>query len=724
MNYLKPFDPDYCIEEKHNHRDYTKYYEGVFAQGSGYLQIRGSYEEGLACADQNESYMRMPANVTVEKPRHPYSKWGVYVPGVTGIHPLLKEELVNLPYLLKLEIAADGESLDMELPGIHNYRRHLDLRDGVLYREFDWQTEKGLLRCHYRRFLPRQMKRVVVQEFSFQAVSGRCRVTVKNGIDCKVTTNGYNHFSKVEEIRESGCCKSFVQTDNGDSIRMLSMLFDCRGNALESTVDSVLQEGEILKFTKLSAVSTSRDLESGFFEFGQMEALLAKTASMGDKTYLEHEAQWARLWRRAGVSIVGDEATQKAVNFSIYHLLRSVNPDDNRVAICAKGYSGEAYFGHFFWDTEVYLLPFYLYTNPDLAKKLVEFRIKTLPGAMKNAKAYGYPGARYPWESSVSGEEQCPNWQYADHEIHVTADVVHGIWHYYQATKDTALLKSALPVLKETARYWLARVCRRPDGSVTLDGVMGPDEYICLCNNNAYTNFMVARSLKITAWALELCGEPAEPGLLEELALVSQGLMDSVDWSEVIPQCDHFAEYEEPNFEMVWPDRTKPFGGQVSQEYNYRVKALKQADVLMLPYLFPEKFSTEQIRQNYDYYFPYTTHDSSLSAIIHSILCVRLERDQEAWELFQKALEIDLSETKMGASEGVHIANCGGIWQGVILGFAGMKWEYDCDQPAFRPRLPKHWESLAFSVCVKGEFYRVFISGEEVRVTKLDEACG
>ena len=255
MNYLKPFDPAYCVEEERNCLwRYTKYYEGVFAQGSGYLQIRGSYEEGLACADQGELYMRMPANVTIEKPRHPYSKWGVYVPGVTGIHPMLKEELVNLPYLLKLDVTADGEKLDMELPGIHNYRRCLDFRDGVLYRDFDWRTESGLVRCQYRRFLPRQLKRVVVQEFSFQVASGRCRLTIENGIDCKVTTNGYNHFKKVEESGEAGRRGCVVQTDNGDSIRMLSMLFDSQGKVLGPVVDSVLRE-ETLKLTKLSAVS-------------------------------------------------------------------------------------------------------------------------------------------------------------------------------------------------------------------------------------------------------------------------------------------------------------------------------------------------------------------------------------------------------------------------------------------------------------------------------------
>ena len=153
---------------------------------------------------------------------------------------------------------------------------------------------------------------------------------------------------------------------------------------------------------------------------------------------------------------------------------------------------------------------------------------------MANAKAYGYPGARYPWESSVSGEEQCPNWQYADHEIHVTADVVHGIWHYYQAAGDMEFLKNALPVLKETARYWLAHVCRRPGGAVTLDGVMGPDEYICLCNN-AYTGFMAARSLEITAWALG-CAEKQGSPFIEDLRGDGSGPYEFwVDWSESFP---------------------------------------------------------------------------------------------------------------------------------------------------------------------------------------------
>ena len=717
MESYKKFDALFCIEERQNQRNYTKYYEGALAQGSGYLQIRASYEEGLACAEQNESYMRLPANVTVETPRHPYSKWGVYVPGITGIHPLLKEELVNLPYLPALKVSAGKTCLDMELPAISGYRRYLDMRDGVLYREFDWKTDTGVLHCRFRRYLPRHLKRVLIQEMEFSAVSGECGLAIRNLIDMQVKTNGYNHFLRQQYEEKGGSCLAGITTDNGDEVRMASMLFagDCMAPCGE--VSCYVAKGETLRLTKLSAVSTSRDLD-GFLSFSELEQLLMQCREKEQTLYERHEQQWAQLWDKSAVLIEGDDEAQKAVNFSVYHLLRCVNPDDSRIAICAKGFAGEAYFGHFFWDTEVYLLPFYLYTNPELASKLMEFRINTLPGACQNAREYGYPGARYPWESSVSGREQCPNWQYCDHEIHVTADVVHGLWHYYQATGDRAFWKKALPVLKETSQYWMARVEYR-EGKVSLNGVMGPDEYTCFCNNNAYTNFMAAHSLRITADAMEEAGEAVDASWIQKIRETADGLMASVNWDGIIPQCDSFEKYEEPDFSVLWPDKSQPFGKMISQERNYRTKALKQADVMMLPYLFPARFSKEQTEENFDYYFPYTTHDSSLSVIVHSILCSRMGRTQQAQELFQKALGIDLDETVQGAAEGIHIANCGGIWQGVVMGFAGMEWGYDTKQPVFHPRLPEKWKSLSFSVCMNGKRWHVVIRDGKAELTEI-----
>ena len=723
MNQFRPPDKRFCITERRNDRRYTKYYEGVFAQGAGTLQIRGSYEEGLLCAPQNEEYMRLPANVTVELPRHPYSKWGVYVPGVTGKHPLLKEEMVNLPYLLALGVSVDGAPVDMEAPGVSGYSRTLDLRDGVLTREFDYQAENGRLHFTFRRYLPYHLSRFLVQEVEITALSGECAVRLENDIDCDVRTNGYNHFTETQKEEAMGEIRAAVATDTGDRVRMASALYLGEEETSAAAVTRRLTKGGCLLATKLSMVSTSRDEGMGLMPFDKMSACLRSAWGERETLYPRHAACWDTLWERAGITLEGCLKDQLTLNFSIYHLLRS-NTGDSRVAVCAKGFAGEAYFGRFFWDTEIYLLPFFLYTLPELAKPLVEFRINTLKGAKKNAESYGYEGARYPWESSVTGVEQCPSWQYADNEIHVTADVAFGLWHYYAVTGDEKFLKRAAPVFIETAKYWLSRVEYKEDGRVSLNGVMGPDEYLPGVNNNAYTNWMTAKALRCTAWVMELIGAGAgdidqQEGFRAKLLHVADALLKSVCWEGVIPQCDHFDELEEPRFDAIWKDRERPFAAQVSQERNYRTKALKQADVLMLCYLFPNSFTKEQVEENYNYYFPYTTHDSSLSVIIHSILCSRLGRREEAYALFERALDIDLNEKKRGAAEGIHIAGCGGVWQGVVLGFAGMEWAYDSDEPRFHPRLPKKWKSLTFRVQRAGTAYRVHIAGKKAVVTPL-----
>ena len=181
-------------------------------------------------------------------------------------------------------------------------------------------------------------------------------------------------------------------------------------------------------------------------------------------------------------------------------------------------------------------------------------------------------------------------------------------------------------------------------------------------------------------------------------------------------QCKDFENFEEIDFDTVWKDKTKFFGSTISQEHNYRIKALKQADVLMLPYLFNDFMTIDELRENFDYYFPYTTHDSSLSNIIHSILYSKLGQTDDAYTLFKKSLDIDMDLKKCGASEGIHIANCGGIWQAIIFGFAGLKWAYESDSLVLNPRLPKQWKKLRFSLRFKNRRYNVTITGKNYEV--------
>jgi kojibiose phosphorylase len=698
-----------------------KHFEGAFTQGSGYLHMRGSYEEGIAGASQNDIYMRMPANVTLEKIRNPVSKWGVYLPGIYGNHPMLKEEIINLPYMAAFSVFADGEALDMGSSSVEGYSRFINLRNGVLYRSFVWKTKNAAIKCDYKRFI--SGKNLLVQEMRYTALSGGCELEFLSDIDERVTTNGYNHFIKTENTARENLQYVTLVTDRGDTVEICgltaspNMSFCPAKRGLSSRL-RISGNMEICVY-KLSAISSSRDGCASDLEY------IVKNAYKNiPLLFDENSSVWEKKWHTAEVTIEGDDYAQRAVNFSVYHLLRCANHNDSRVAICAKGFAGEAYYGHFFWDTEIYLLPFYLHTNPQNAKSLCEFRINTLPGAKENARLYGYPGARYPWESSVSGLEQCPSWQYADHEVHITADVTFGLWNYYTETGDVEFLKKMAPVFCETARYWLERIEIKPDGAVSLNGVMGPDEYICFCNNNAYTNYMVSFSLKKTLEVLELIRRfdpefymslDISNDLREKIKLAADGLLLKFMRNGAILQCDGFEGLEEPDFENVWKDRSQPYGRFVSQERNYRTKSLKQADALMLPYLFPDKFTQGQLRATYQYYLPYTTHDSSLSRIIHSILCCQLEELDEAYHFFKQSLACDLEG---GAAEGIHIANCGGIWQAIVFGFAGMSRSYLTGNLSFSSQLPSHWKSLSFNIIYKNESYFISIRDGEVNISR------
>lgn len=741
MKPYQAYEEEFCIRQERFSEKCEKHYEGIFTQGSGYLHLRGSYEEGLSDADQSEEYTRLPANVTLEKSRSPLSKWGTYLPGVTGRHPLLREEIVNLPYPAAFSVEAEGIPLDMAKCQIINYSRWLDMRDGVLYRFFNWKVKENvILQASYRRFVSVKRKDLLVQEIEFTVFGGPCTLTMYHDIDEQVKTNGYEHFITKEKTIRENKIELFCETDNGDKIGMCSLAWCNDENNGEKfkpcgnkcVLEKVLTQGDKIRVKKLTGVlneadSGTEDRRKGLYDRVQ------DAADHFNELYEEHQRLWAQRWEKSQIKIEGNPQDQKVLNFAVYHLLRCGNQKDSRAAICAKGFSGEAYFGHFFWDTEIYLLPFYLHTDPETAMRLERFRVKTLPGAKANAQAYGYRGARYPWESSVTGEEQCPNWQYADHEVHVTADVVFGMWHVWKATGDEQFFKECVPVFVETARFWMDRVESR-EGSVNVNGVMGPDEYVCLCNNNAYTNEMIAKSLEYTLMALAWAQENApvlygslglEEGEAGEFRRCAKALKVLGNRKGIIPQCDHFDELEEPHFPRLWKDKSKPFGQFISQERNYRTKALKQADVLMLPYLFPHEMHRDQVRANYKYYEPYTTHDSSLSAVVHGIVCAQLGETEEAYTFFQKACSIDMGdaaeETGGGAAEGVHIANCGGLWQAVVYGFAGMDYCYENEELSFHPRLPEAWKSLSFPVCWNGKYYQVKIMGEDVEIKSLEK---
>jgi len=676
-------------------------YEGLFALGSGYLHVRGSLEEHLADAPQNTEYMRLPANVTAEKFPETKARWGTYVPGIFGVHPLLNAEMINLPWFLALAPVVEAEKLDVEHCDIRDYRRSLDMRTATLRRSMKWRTRGGPeIAVTFERFVSAARKHLCVQRITL-GVDKDVTIEVRGGIDADVRTNGYDHFAAVELTRPADSdleCR--VRTDAGDGVTLRSRIGAPRAEwahhagdrEAELTGTFRIAAGGPLVIEKRTAVCTSRDLAPT-----DPAAVLDDAAGMTyEQLHAEHAAVWQERWDRADVVIEGDDRSQLAMRCSLYHLLRAHVPDDARVAIDAKGCAGEGYFGRYFWDTEMNLLPFYLYTHPDKARTLVDFRVGTLDGARRNAAACGYRGARYAWESDNRGIESCACWQYRDHEVHVTADVAYAMAHYARAADDAEYLHGpAAEVFVETARYWMDRIDRRPgDDHPSLLGVMGPDEYCPISHNNSYTNRMVAFALR-TASEIGPAGGAGEDEC-NAFAETAAGLPILRDARrKLILQCEDFELLADPAFDRLWTDRSRGFAAQVSQERIYRSRCLKQADVLMLMMLFPREFTDEEVAAAWDYYLPLTTHDSSLSAGVHAIVACRLGRTGEAWDFWEQSCGIDLDG---GAAEGVHIAAAGNNWQIAVLGFAGLSSAMHTDVLTLDPRIPPAWSRLAFPI--------------------------
>lgn len=704
-------DFDWMIEETSFDPAQARAWEGLFTQGSGELHVRGSLEEHLSGAPQDLDYTRRPANVTSEKFVESKARWGVFIPRVRGVHPLLNRGLANLPWILDLTPSVDGEKLDVETCAVEHYRRRLNLRDGLLARELTWRTRSGAkVEILFERFVSAARPRLCLQRLSIRS-DRPCALHVRAGLDTGVRTSGVDIFDEVDagwNVRAAHCS---IVTNNGDRVKIETRL-DAPGcsragyktkRAAYLTAERLLLPGEWVLIEKRTAVCADGERPGDLLDAAAEAAWAGLVA--------EHAAIWQDRWEACDVEVAGDEEAQRALRVSLYHLLRA-HPRDERVAIDPKGVAGDAYRGCYFWDTEMYMLPFFLYTDPEAGRQLAAYRIHSLRGAEQNAAASGYAGARYAWEADVDGSETCPNWQYRDHEIHVTADVAYGLAHTAEALGEPAWLREqAGAVLAQTARYWLDRLdWRATEETPSLLGVMGPDEYTPISSNNAFTNRMAAFNLSLAARSGK------DIGLSSREIHQCQVAADSLPVLRrdgLVLQCEEYERLAEPAFERFWKDRSRTFAAQAPQEWLYRSKCLKQADVLLLMMLFPSEFSDEEVRRAWDTYLPYTTHDSSLSAGVHAVVACRLGKMEEALQFWRQSAGLDLNLAGGGPSEGIHMAAAGMNWQGVVFGFAGLRSMMQSNRLSLNPRLPSAWTRLAFPLIWRGQPVRIeMIQGE------------
>jgi len=576
----------------------------------------------------------------------------------------------------------------------------------------------------------------------------RCRIRHVSGpaaelrllgtLDADVRTNGFDHFLSAATTGEHEPITVEVRTNGGDTVAAAALLtaepgvvWSIQTGPRWAGISGVhlLRPGSQLTTSKYAAMTSSRHVAGPPLDAARN--LVWEAAGAGfDRLAAESDGVWKRRWDATDVVIEGDPRSQLALRVSLYHLMRAAVENDDRVAIDPKAASGEAYCGRYFWDTEIFILPMFLYTRPAVGRTLAAFRIRSLEGARRNARRYGYCGARYAWESSPAGEEHCPNWQYADHEVHVTADVAYGLWHAHLANlEDPRFLPPVAQVLIETARYWSQRVTHRPTrDEYDMLMVMGPDEYTPFSRNNAYTNYLAAFALRLAgeAWRRLRAADSAEADRLQRelnvteaelsrFAEIAGKLRFPVDAQRrLVLQSDDFFDYEPLDFGRFWPDRSQPLARFVSQERLYRSRVLKQADVVQLMVLFPHEFDPQQMRVAYETYEPLTCHDSSLSKSMHAILAAWTGRDDDALRLWDESVSLDL--VPPNAAEGVHAACCGGNWQAAVLGFAGLRTRMQSEVLHIDPHLPKRWSTLSFPLIWRGQPLHVSIDHGQIAI--------
>lgn len=453
----------------------------------------------------------------------------------------------------------------------------------------------------------------------------------------------------------------------------------------------------------------------------EARSALAEAEGAGfERLLAEHRQAWAERWAEAAIVIEGDSELQRAVRFTLFHLIASV-ADEGEAAVGARGLSGPGYRGHVFWDSDVFVLPFHAATHPAAARAMLEYRVRRLPEAREAARRLGLSGARFPWEGADGGFDVTPSHAHlptgeiarirtGESEEHIVADVAWAASCYLDWTGDEDFAAGpARELLAETARYWASRIRVDAAGRAHLLGVIGPDEYHEPVDDNAFTNVMARWNLRRAAEDHGHAGERAE------WLRLADALVDGYDrMSGLYEQFAGFFGLEPLVIADVAPQRPIAADMLLGAERTRGAQVLKQADVLMLHHLVPDEVAPGSLLPNLDFYEPRTAHGSSLSPAVHAALHARAGRFREALAALRLAARIDLDDLTGSTASGLHLATMGGLWQALVFGFAGVR--PSADALVVDPRLPPEWGALELALRFRGSPLRLRIDRRGVEL--------
>lgn len=716
-------DPWKIVEEGFDPA-YSRVSESIFSLGNESMGVRGFFDEGGSVDSLRGSYNN-----------------GVYDMEYVGRSycGIVDKTHFMIPSAewLMTELCLDGERLDLGKVNFRDFRRELDMRCGTLTRSFVWQTASGKeIRVSFLRFLDMVHRERAYQRITLEALNFSGDVQLGSGLSFSVTHEGRKACFWGETRQEISGNQLCLQSRTIGSAQevfagALADLPDSAGVSGDKTIQlrSTLHlvQCQPQHVDKRAVVLFDGSEGNSLWEKGLQTLEETKEVTL-DQALDAQKAYWDSYWKVSDVQIeaAGEDeeslaavsAEQQGIRFCSFQLAQTYNGGSMRHNIGAKGLTGEAYNGHAFWDTEACCLPFYLFTNPAAAKDLLLYRYNTLPMALERAKMLDCRGACYPI-ATLNGDEACTLWQHASLQLQPSTAVAYGIWHYVHVTGDTDFLWDyGAEMLLQIARFQESRVGQGGQNEkYGFYGVMGPDEFHMMVNNNAYTNYMGMRTL---SYACDVLAEMKDRHSDAYAALCAKTNFcenEIVRWQEIadnmyLPQIEsglieqHDGYFDLPHTDInAIPISQFPLYNHWSYDRIYRTDMIKQPDVLMFLYLYNSSFPEEVKRVNYDFYEPRTIHESSLSPAIHSILAAELGKMDEAVRFFGFATRLDLDNYNRNTREGLHTTSIAMAWANIVYGFAGLR--SDGETLRFAPQLPDRWKKLSFSIAYRRNVIRI-----------------
>ena len=740
---------EWKVTEEKFVKDWNYRNETTFALSNGYIGTRGTFDEGYPFT-VDEGLEGNFINGFYESEHIRYGEWNFGFPETS-------QSLLNLPNLKKTTIGVNGEMFDLKAGEIVEYSRSLLMNEGIVVRNVVWKSPKGKeVKATFKRLVSLADKNIMAIQIKITPINFEGTVKFSSYVEAGVENHtrktnplvDYGPFGKHLVVEELKSDEDYIlyqgETKNSKLSMACGSVVVTDGHMTECVIgeedghtsyEVYAEEGKEVTFEKMIAYTSELDMpKEEILPF--IRAKLSEAKVLGyDKYEALQKEKMDEFWSKADIKIEGDEELQQGIRFNLFHIMQSAGRD-GRTGMGAKGLSGEGYEGHYFWDTEMYVLPVFVYTDSELAKQLLNYRYDTLDDARDRAKVLGHmKGALYPWRT-INGKEASTYFPLGTAQYHINADIAYAFKLYLDITGDDQyLIDRAAEVLVETARVWADVGCfaECKDNKYCICSVTGPDEYNAIVDNNFYTNLMARENIRSAMWALDRMkslDEDAYNKLVEKLELEDEELEY---WERIInnmyfpfdeklqiyPQDDGFM-MRKPWDESKIPEEKRHL---LYENYHplfvYRQKMSKQADAILGMLLHSNFFTEEELKRNYDFYQTVTLHHSSLSTCIFGILASQIGYDEEAYKYFSQSARMDLDDMHDNFYAGIHAANMAGTWQGIVFGFAGVR--SNTGELTIHPKLPEQWKSYEFCVEYHGSDMRIKIEQGKVIYKLLNQ---